>query len=73
MRAEGEAHEVLILHGGGPVHGGVPGPEAVRQPLDLDADHDEIIQGQPPLSGTVLGQQVLCKCWGEPAHCQLKS
>ena len=52
--AKGEAHEVLVLHGGCAVHGGVPGPEAVRQSLDLDADYDEVVQGQPTFPGTIL-------------------
>ena len=43
MGAEGEPHEVLILHGGGAVHCGVPCSEAVRKPLNLDADHDEAV------------------------------
>ena len=54
MGTKGEAHKVLVLHGGGAVHGCVPGPEAVRQSLDLDTDHDEVIKGQSPVTGTVL-------------------
>ena len=54
MGAEGEAHKVLVLHGGGAVHGGVAGPEAVRQSLDLDADNDEVVQGQSTFPGTIL-------------------
>ena len=65
MGAEGEPHEVLILHGGGAVHEFVSGSEAVCQPLDLDADHDEVVLAQSPLLGTELGQQVLCKCRSE--------
>ena len=52
--AKGEAHEVLVLHGGGAVHGGVPGPEAVRQSLDLDAHYDEVVQGQSTFPRTIL-------------------
>ena len=68
MGAEGEPHEVLVLHGGRAVHGSVSGPEAVCQPLDLDADHNEVVQGQSPLPGAVLGHQVLCKCRSEPGY-----
>ena len=67
MGPQRQAHEVLVLEAGGPVHGGVPGAEAVGQPLDLHRHHDEVVQGHLPLAGAVLGQQVLDKGWSKPA------
>ena len=64
---ERQAHEVLVLEAGGPVHGGVAGAEAVGQPLDLHRHHDEVVQGHLPLAGAVLGQQVLDKGGSKPA------
>ena len=63
MRPQSQSHKVLVLEGCSSVHGGVAGPEAVGQPLDLDTDDDEVVQCQSPLSGTVLAQKVLDKSW----------
>ena len=66
MRSQSQANKVLILHGCCSILCCVPGPEAVRQSFDLGADDDEVIQGESPLTGTVLGQQVLDKLRTEP-------
>ena len=69
MRPQRQADEVLVLHDGLAAHLAVPRPEAVRQPLDVDADHDEVVEGEPPRLGVVLGQDVLDEGGGEPvAH-----
>ena len=63
MSPQSQSNKVLVLKRSGSVHGGVTGPEAVSQPLDLDTDDDEVVQGQPPLSWTILAQKVLYKRW----------
>ena len=63
MSPQSQSNKVLVLKRRSSVHGGVAGPEAVGQPLDLDADDDEVVQGQSPLSWTILAEQVLYKCW----------
>ena len=47
MRPKRQADEILILHDGLAAHLAVPRPEGVRQPLDVDADHDEVVEGEP--------------------------
>ena len=47
MRPQRQADEVLVLHDGLAAHLAVPRPEGVRQPLDVDADHDEVVEGEP--------------------------
>ena len=47
VRPQRQADEVLVLHDGLAAHLTVPRPEAVRQPLDVDADHDEVVEGEP--------------------------
>ena len=69
VRPQRQADEVLVLHDGLAAHLAVPRPEGVRQPLDVDADHDEVVEGEPPRLGVVLGQDVLDEGGGEPvAH-----
>ena len=63
MSPQSKSNKVLVLKRSSSVHGGVTGPEAVGQPLDLDTDDDEVVQSQSPLSGTVLAQKVLDKSW----------
>ena len=47
MRPQRQADEILVLHDGLAAHLAVPRPEGVRQPLDVDADHDEVVEGEP--------------------------
>ena len=54
MSPQSQSNKVLVLKRRSSVHGGVAGPEAVGQPLDLDTDDDEVVQGQSPLSWTIL-------------------
>ena len=61
MSPESQSDEVPVLHVGLAPHLSVPGPEGVSQSLDVDTDHNEVVQGQPPLSWTILAQQVLYK------------
>ena len=69
VRPQRQADEVFVLHDGLAAHLAVPRLEAVRQPLHVDADHDEVVEGEQPRLGVVLGQDVLDEGGGEPvAH-----
>jgi len=69
VSAERNAHEVLVGHGGLPVHLGVPLAERVGQSLDLDLSHDKVVQADHALARAVFGNQVVDKGRAEPeAH-----
>ena len=65
MSSKCEANKVLILQRRLTSHLPVSGSEAVSQSLDLDADDDEVVQGELPGPRLVLGQHVLDECWCE--------
>ena len=48
------------------VYLGVTGTEGICQSLDLDGDHDEVVQSDRSLAGVKLRQQVLQEGRGEP-------
>lgn len=55
----GQSHKVLVHHSGLTFHFSISHPERVGQPLDLNTADDEVVQGQFPVLGIVLGQDVL--------------
>lgn len=45
VNAQSESYKIFIRQSGRSVHLAISSPERVREPLDLDAGNDEIVQG----------------------------